>query len=70
MSAYTTLADIAETLTNMGKEIQVGPDGEGQDWINTLEACVEDINGLLGDEIEPSEADQGLIPIPDGYAEQ
>ena len=42
---------------------------EFQEALRCFEAMAEWINEAAGD-WEPSETQQGLIPIPDGYAEQ
>jgi hypothetical protein len=35
--------EVIPALEAMASEIRIGPDGEGQDWINTIEACIEDM---------------------------
>lgn len=68
MSHYTKLVDVRDLLDGMKREIKVGPKGEGQDWINTFDAMIEDLEDVI-DDLEPTEEEQGLIPIPAGYNE-
>ncbi len=68
MSHYTKLVDVRDLLDGIRREIKVGPSGEGEDWINSFEAMIEDLEDVI-DDLEPTEAEQGLTPIPDGYNE-
>lgn len=68
MSHYTKLVDVRDLLDGMKREIKVGPHGEGSDWINSFEAMIEDLESVI-DDLEPTESEQGLIPIPKGYNE-
>lgn len=69
MSHYTKLTDVRDLLAGMQKELKVGPNGEGEDWHNSMTAMIEDLDEVI-DDLEPTEEEQGLIPIPAGYAEQ
>jgi hypothetical protein len=68
MSHYSKIRDALGCVKQLEKEIRVGPNGEGQEWIDMLDAIAEDLEDVL-DDLEPDEAEQGLIPIPAGYAE-
>ena len=67
-SHYVKIHDALSAATQLEKEIRVGPNGEGQDWIDTLDAIIEDLTDVL-DDLEPTEEEQGLIPIPTAYNE-
>lgn len=68
MSHYTKISDVIGLLNQMRGEVRVGPDGEGQDWLNNIDAMLDDLEDVL-DDLEPTEEEQGLIPIPSEYAE-
>lgn len=46
-SPKVLISEVQDQLRKMADEIKIGPDGEGQDWQHTLEACVEDLDTVL-----------------------
>lgn len=70
MSAYSTVLETVRNLRRLQRETSRGPNGEMDDMLAEFEAMADDLDALLGDELEPSEEEQGLTPIPRGYAEQ
>lgn len=65
MSAYSILYWVMHEIRETAKHKHL--DGVIADDMN---AWADAIDFLLRDEIEPTEEDQGLIPIPQGYNEQ
>jgi len=68
MSHYSQLHDVLAAVKSLAAQVQVGPNGEGEEWVHTLDAMEADLLDVI-DDLEPDEAEQGLIPIPAGYAE-
>jgi len=46
-SPRVLISEVQDALRSLRDEIKIGPDGEGQDWRNTLEACSEDLDTVL-----------------------
>ena len=46
-SPLVLIPEVRDQLAKLSNEICIGPDGEGQDWKNTLEACMEDLETAL-----------------------
>lgn len=47
MQASDFISEVIEQLQKLSAEIRIGPDGEGQDFQNTLDACADDLETAL-----------------------
>ena len=44
---YATIADVSGALRKLAWELPTGPNGEGDEYVHTLEACAEDLELCL-----------------------
>lgn len=72
MQLYTDLTRMRKELQTIEKEMEISYRDRvlprSKDWRDKIESCLETLDDLI-DNIEPTEEEQGLIPIPSGYNE-
>lgn len=68
MSLYYDLTRMRDELQTLEKEMKISYGARRKDWHDKIESCLETLDDLL-DNLEPTEEEQGLIPIPSGYNE-
>lgn len=69
MSLYYDLSQLHRQLKHIHARVGDGRLYPKHSIQSDLDDCLADIESLM-DNLEPTEEEQGLIPIPAGYAEQ